>query len=75
MRDSRLLLPDVFVPQVGLGCDEVAHHLDAAGIVAHVDGDASGAEQVFSSDEGAVLSDDDAGDPVEEDGAGAHVAR
>ena len=55
--------------------DEGVHQLRALCRVEVHDLDPTTAQQVLPAHEGAVLSHDHARDPVQEDGAGAHVAR
>lgn len=65
---------DVFVPEFGAGRDEVAHELDAGGIVEDVDFHTLRADIGFRALESDVLADDDVGDFVKERGAAAHGA-
>src|SRR5918999_892011 len=67
--------PDVLVPELRVRRDELRHETDAPVVLEHVDGHASRAQQLFLARERAILADDHARDPVEENGAGAHRAR
>lgn len=68
------LNPDIFVPEFGLGGDEVLHQGDAGGVLHHVDSHATGSEQFFVTHKGLVFTNDHVGDAIEQDGAGAHGA-
>ena len=68
------LNPDIFVPELWLGGDEVAHHGKAGGVLCDFNGDATASEKFFITHEGAVFADDHSGNAIEEDGAGAHWA-
>src|SRR5690606_35204659 len=71
---ARSIEADVFVPQVRMLADEALHHGDAAFIVHEAQLDAFLLEPVLASLKGAVLTDDDAADAVEDGGAAAHCA-
>ena len=67
-------LPNIFVPKVGVGADELAHQLNAVRIVEDGDVDTVLAEEVFRAEKVLILADDDAGNAVEQGRAGAHDA-
>src|SRR6059058_2161913 len=66
---------DVLVPQVRMRGDELRHQGDTVEVVGDDHLDPSATEQVLAAYERAVLPHDDARDAVEQDRAGAHVAR
>lgn len=69
------LLPDVLVPQGGLGRDESCHEVDTTLIVDHDHLDPTLTKKVLGSHERPVLTDHNLGYAEEEDGSGAHVTR
>ena len=69
-----LLHPNVLVPQLRMGGDEIAHELYAGGVLNDFQLDALGAQVVFRSFEGAVFSDDYAGNFVKQSSPTAHRA-
>src|SRR5207248_1416606 len=65
---------DIFIPQLGMLADECLHHLDTFGIIDHSALHAMARKKVLGAEEGLVLSDNDAGNFVEQSGSGAHDA-
>lgn len=65
---------DVLVPELGILLDELTHDGGAAWIIEDAELDGVGSEEVFSAHEGAVLSNDDARNAVEEESTRAHDA-
>ena len=61
------LNPDVFVPELGTLADEIAHELDARGVLQDFETHAVGAHGFFATEERFVLADDDGRDAVEDD--------
>lgn len=82
----RLIDADVFVPERGVGGDEILHHLDALRVLEVDDFDAGGTHEVgalaafgvgqeaLAAGESLGLSDDDFGDAELDGGAAAQVA-
>src|SRR5262245_4922442 len=66
------LHPNIFIPQLRLGGDEVAHQLDARRILADFHGYTLRADVFLGALEGYVFADDDARDFVKERRAAAH---
>src|SRR4051812_17363092 len=69
------VLADVLVPQLRVRRDELRHQRHAVEVAGHDDVDATAAQQVLGAHERAVLPHHDPRDAVEQDRAGAHVAR
>lgn len=65
---------DVFVPEVGVVLDELAHHVEAGGAVEVDEFDVVIGEEVFRPEEVFVFADDDAWYAIEQGGSGAHDA-
>ena len=53
---------DVFVPELGTIADEIAHELDARGVLQDFEPHAVGAHGFFAAEERFVLADDDVRD-------------
>jgi len=67
-------LPNIFIPQVWVRADKVAHHANALRIVENDDAHSVLAEEVLSPLEVSILSNDDAGDTKQQGRASAHDA-
>lgn len=67
--------PDVFLPELGMLLDETSHDLHATLVLGNHQLDPSTREQVLGTEEGPILSDQDAGDPKEQSGTRAHDTR
>ncbi len=65
---------NIFVPQIRMLAHEVRHHLDAFGVIKNDQFYATLTEEIFRAKKVAVLTDDDARNPVEQGSAGAHDA-
>src|SRR5262249_45933929 len=74
-RVSRPDVPDVLVPQLGPGADELGHEPDALRVVHDLDPDALVLEVLLGSLERLPFADADPRDAVQQDGAAAHAAR
>src|SRR5580700_6143149 len=70
----QLLLSNIFVPQVGVRLDELAHQRDALCIVDYDDFDSPLLEEVFRSREVSILADDHARNAVEKGRPRTHDA-
>src|SRR6266540_2614719 len=65
---------DVLIPELRVLLDELAHELDALGLMQHFDADALRAHVVLRPFERDVLAYDDPGDAIQQNGATAHRA-
>ena len=68
------LFADVFVPQIGVGCDELGHHLNAFWVFEVDDFDSLGAEEIGGAGEVVAFADDDFGDSELHGRAAAEIA-
>jgi hypothetical protein len=73
-RSSRFLAANVLVPKGGVHPNEVPQQRCTVTIVGNLDDHAPCAQQILFAPKRAVLSNDDSGNPVEENGAAAHCA-
>src|SRR5215831_10195440 len=64
----------ILIPQLWVRADELFHQADAFAVLHDFKGDAARAQQLFFSHKRPVLSDDDAGNAIEQDRAGTHGA-
>src|SRR5437763_1980232 len=64
----------ILIPQLRVGPDELFHQADAFAVLHDFKSDAARAEKIFFAHKRPVLADDDAGDSIEQNRAGAHGA-
>jgi hypothetical protein len=74
-RSTRGSSSNIFIPQVWTRADEFRHQLNTFGIIQHREMHAPLPKKIFGAKKVSVLSDDDAGDAVEQGRARTHDAR
>jgi len=67
--------PNVFVPQLWVLANEFFHHPDAFVALHYFKGNAARAEKLFFANKCPVLADDDARNPIQQNGPAAHGTR
>jgi len=65
---------DILVPERRVIRNKLLHHLDAAGVLKHIDFDTPASQQLLFAHEGDVFADDHMRNTVKQDRAGAHRA-
>lgn len=73
-RLSTAWLPNVLVPELGLGADESSHEVDAFRVIEHHKLHSVPPQPVFGAEESAIFTNDNFGNFVEQSRAGAHRA-
>jgi hypothetical protein len=72
---SRRLVPDVFIPKIGVIADEIAHHLNAIWILQNLELYATLPEQILRSHEILMFANDNLGNFIEQSSTRTHDAR